>query len=486
MDKMLNFFNDLKKEITPKLSDAWNHVQKYLSTVFQDIDAKLLKILNLLQKKHIELKKYMAVREKIKKELEQKEQEIERLESDLRAYRESQYKEEYEGLHQSLTQKLDELLSIQNKYRDIEDKIESHLEEIDQLKEDKRAVEEERKDLRKKYDEVNVEYSHNKKELKRLNEEIESLKEKELVYRKQYETKSALTEEELIKVNQELTVLRTDLTNKQEEKEKIEQGHVQLEIAKKKLEQELMAKVSDIQQLNNSLQKELQEKERSLMEKTQLNRNLEQKEQQLKEQNQLLSQQQENIKLNNAKLRHVEAKVRSAQNEKKALEGRLLTQEKDFLDVMDDYEKRMTRLNDELIEKQNENTMLAYEYGQDKGLTEQERKILEREYEPRFQRMYPEMDFQPQFFGDFLQLTVADRIKAELVIAQLHYQYHIVQSKIRPNTIRTKNGAIMEFPFSKKGRIYFRNQSNVKSIYQLSKTEKDQEGIILWLQKFQA
>ncbi|EIJ82688.1 hypothetical protein MGA3_05635 [Bacillus methanolicus MGA3] len=66
------------------------------------------------------------------------------------------------------------------------------------------------------------------------------------------------------------------------------------------------------------------------------------------------------------------------------------------------------------------------------------------------------MILQSTIFHRFL-LTVLDRIKVELCIAQLHYQFHTaIFLKVRSNTVDTQIGAVMEYPFSKEGRIYFR------------------------------
>jgi hypothetical protein len=72
----------------------------------------------------------------------------------------------------------------------------------------------------------------------------------------------------------------------------------------------------------------------------------------------------------------------------------------------------------------------------------------------------------------------------ELCIAQLHYQFHTAISKVRPNTVDTKIGAVMEYPFSKEGRIYFRRQNNVIYMYRLNRNKKEQPFVINWLKSF--
>lgn len=76
----------------------------------------------------------------------------------------------------------------------------------------------------------------------------------------------------------------------------------------------------------------------------------------------------------------------------------------------------------------------------------------------------------------------------ELCFVQLQYQFHTAISKVRPNTIDTKIGAVMEYPFSKEGRIYFRRQNNVIYMYRLNRNEKEQPFILLliinWLKSF--
>ncbi len=89
-------------------------------------------------------------------------------------------------------------------------------------------------------------------------------------------------------------------------------------------------------------------------------------------------------------------------------------------------------------------------------------------------------DTYKAIFRRFL-LTVSDRIKVELCIAQLHYQFHTAISKVGPNIVDTKIGAVMEYPFSKEGRIYFWRQDNVIYVYRLNRNKNEQPSIIHWL-----
>ncbi len=92
-------------------------------------------------------------------------------------------------------------------------------------------------------------------------------------------------------------------------------------------------------------------------------------------------------------------------------------------------------------------------------------------------------DTYKAIFRRFL-LTVSDRIKVELCISQLHYQFHTAISKVQPNTVDTQIGAVMEYPFSIEGRIYFRRQNNVIYMYRLNRNKKEQPFVINWLKSF--
>ncbi|NHN34520.1 hypothetical protein [Paenibacillus agricola] len=56
---------------------------------------------------------------------------------------------------------------------------------------------------------------------------------------------------------------------------------------------------------------------------------------------------------------------------------------------MEQSEQTINRIKEELEKQQEENAMMAYEHENGRVLNDEERKILEREYEPRFDVIYP-------------------------------------------------------------------------------------------------
>ncbi|WMT18532.1 hypothetical protein [Parageobacillus toebii] len=482
MDKFKQFFDDVSKDILPKLGKQWERIQSYLARFFQDFDVRLLNMLNVLQEKQRELKQFLIDRDRIKYELEQKEKEIKQLRQELLSLQSNDHRHQYELLHQELMTKLDELFTIQSRYIEIEARIKTQEQQIFKLQQDKKALEEERKKLRSKYDEVQQAYREKEQQLLQLSQEIDLLKQKEQYYQTLLENSSSIEETEQIR--KELHTLQLEYEQKDKEIQSLQAEYEALINEKKKLEAELLSKVSTINQLNTNLQQTQRQLDAMSIEKEKFQQILRDQEHQLKQLNQKMIHYQQQIRKQEKYIDELIQREQAATIDKKRLEEALYQQELQFLDIMQEYDNEIKELQEKLTNEQNEKAIMAYEYELTKELNEEERKILEREFEPRFHKIYPNMKFTKQFFNDFFHLTVSDRIKAELCIAQLHYQFHTAISKVRPSTVDTKIGAVMEYPFSKEGRIYFRRQNNTIYVYRLNRNKKEQPFVINWLKSF--
>jgi len=261
--------------------------------------------------------------------------------------------------------------------------------------------------------------------------------------------------EETEKIRKELHTLQLEYEQKEKEIQSLQAEYEALINEKKKLETELLSKVSTINQLNTRLQQTQRQLDAMSIEKEKFQQILKDQEHQLKQMNQKMAHYQQQIRKHEEYIEQLIQREQAATIDKKRLEEALHQQELQFLDIMKEYDHEIKELQEKLTNEQNEKAIMAYEYELTKELNEEERKILEREFEPRFRKIYPNMKFTKQFFNDFFHLTVSDRIKAELCIAQLHYQFHTAISKVRPNTVDTKIGAVWNTLFRKKEEFIF-------------------------------
>lgn len=475
----MDLFDKISKNIIPKVTEGWDKLQSYFGRIFKDFDVHLLKVKNVLNETKRELRYFLDERDRIHKELKLKELHIERLRRELSSLKENQHGA-YQQLHAELSLKLDELLQIQSKYWEVDAKVKHYEEKIDKLMEEKRTLEEDRKNIRLEYDQINRAYQEKEREIQILTSETEALREKEVYLQSLLAQNPSIQETERIKST--LDQLQATLEEKERERSVLENQYRDLDRKKKQLERELLNMTLLLNEKSNSMLQLTQQLEQISLEKDKMRESLSVTEKELYETRNQIQNQQFQLTMLEQREASIKQELLMAQQEKEEL---LEKNEKDFtefISAMDKYKQDIDELNEKLEKQQQENAKMAYEHENGKVLSEDERKILEREYEPRFREIYPNMSFTPQFFKDFFHLTVSDRIKAELKIAQLHYQFDTVDSKIRNNTVKTKSGSVAEFPFSHEGRIYFRRQNNVIYVYRLNRTKSEQLFVIKWLQ----
>ncbi|MFM1655802.1 hypothetical protein ACI7RC_27440 [Brevibacillus sp. B_LB10_24] len=475
----MDMFDNISKSVFPLFAEGWDKFRSYLGRFFKDFDIHLLKLKKVIDESKRELRYFLEERDRIHKELRLKEWHIDRLRRELSSLKEDQHAS-YQSVHHELTQKLDELLHIQAKFLEVDAKIKSYEQKLRLLTEEKRTVEEDRKKIRSEYEQINKAYHEKENELKILTAEIAGLKEKELYYQSILEKNQTNEDTEIIRDS--LEQLQVSLEQKENERASLEKKYDELETKKKEIERELIQmtlllheKSANILQLTNQL-------EQVNLEKDNYRESLANAEKDLKHSQNQVNYYQSELTTLEKKEAELQKELLLANQEKDQLQAIAESQLTEFISSMDKYEQDIHLLQEELEKQQNENAMLVYEHENGKVLSEEERKILEKEYEPRFHAIYPNMVFTPQFFMDFFHLTVSDRIKVELKIAQLHYRFDSVDSSIRKNTVKTRIGAIAEFPFSQEGRIYFRRHNHLIYVYRLNRTKNEQPFVIKWLQ----
>ena len=256
------------------------------------------------------------------------------------------------------------------------------------------------------------------------------------------------------------------------------------------LEKSLLLKITELSKLSGELNQANILLEENKKEKDLIKSQLHIKENELKESNNQIGALEKKIEhlrqLEKKYLVMYETSVAETQNANK-----LLTElQENFTKDLIEYDELLKELEYELVDKQNEISIIKADKGEAVVLTEEEKAVLEREYEPRFVMLYKDCKFYPEFFSDFFQVTSSDRLKIEAAIAQLNYHYPLASTRIRPNTIQTKTKNILEYPFGTDsvGRIYFSKENNVIHMYRISRTKNGrgnltQDNVIQWLKR---
>jgi len=474
MNEFKKLFNDIAGDLKPKLTEGWETVQGWTKRLFHRVDSQLLKAKKLLQETATDFIQYVKEREAIIQQIEMKEQHIRRLRSELRMIT-LRHEMQVGQLHAKLEQEIQELLEIQSTYLNVEDRMHDQLAKISELEQEKQALDQERKRIRQQYVAVQQDLLERERLITAVLEEVNALKEQQNKYEEQLLHSHSSEERQNLLLA--LDRLQAQLQEREAVRIKLENELEGIKREKRTLEQELLEKSRALGGLQKDLAHVTTLQEQTSLERERYKQSLRDARKQIR----TTKAQVEQYKSQVAEKQRIEAQLLEeldrALQEKEILEEEHNARFDEFANL---HNEAIAGIKAELTEQINENNLLAYQYDQ-KSLSKEEAKILEREYEPRFQEIYPNMRFSPKFFHDFFELTVSDRIKAELKIAQLHYQFDAVDSKIRKNTVHTPIGAVMEFPFSQEGRIYFRRQDNLMWVYRLNRTKNEQPMVIHWL-----
>ncbi|QNK87234.1 hypothetical protein H7992_18805 [Sporosarcina sp. resist] len=161
----------------------------------------------------------------------------------------------------------------------------------------------------------------------------------------------------------------------------------------------------------------------------------------------------------------------------------------DYLQSIVESDEKIKRMENDLLNEQNNLAIERGNNGEPSEISIETLEILEQEYEPRFETLYRESVFQPEFFKDFYTLVPSDRLRVEASIVNLNYYFDLHASKIRPNEVATRKATkILEYPFGHDniGRIYFKRAANRIQFYRISRTKNgkgklNQDRVIDWL-----
>ncbi len=485
---MKNLLEDAKNDLLPKVKSVLDKGQKFFLKFINRVDYNLTKTLEVLREKQSQLKQYFIERDDLLKQMERKEKEVDYLKNQMELLRSNSQTKELDELRKELNVKLDDLLKTQKTYFELENKIVEEQEKVNKLTTTKQKLEKERNVIKSKYDQLKVTIEENVSQKESLQREIDELREKEVHYEKLLQ--GSISNEDKIEYENTLVKLKSESEAKSIELAKRIQRYNQLKGEYKDLERTLLSKVSEISQLNTSLNKIGRELEKANTDKKYYRDELHSKEESLNGSKQKIVQLQEKIEQLKMVERQYTEQYNLAVSEADALRQKWKQDEKGFYMIMDDYEDKIQRLKNELLDHQNELAIARAEHAEPEELNKEEKEILEREFQPRFSTLYKNCFFHEEFFRDFFHVTPSDRLKIESIIALLNNNYDQVVSNIRKNSIKTNSEIILEYPFQtdSAGRIYLNKKNNLIYFYRISRTKNGkgkltQANVIEWLKR---
>jgi chromosome segregation ATPase len=479
---MKKFFEDKTKEMAPKVKHTFKKGHKMLVSIFNKIDFDLTRTIRILRDKQERLKQFIINRENMVREIERKENEVNQLREQIYSLKNSSNSEQLDVLRMELSNKLDDLLTSQQKYYELESKIEEEQKKVSLLIRDKQKLEQDRNSLKLRYDNVKTKFNANKKKTKNLEQELNELKIKEIHYEELLH--KSTSKEELQHYEKQLEELQKQFNIKNTEYESIITENNQFKQDQIELEQRLLQKMSSLSKLSNELNSANIALQHIQEEKNMIKTKLQTKEKDLKAANLKITKLEVEVKQLKQLEKEYEHKYDTALKEMKKAESLLGEYQEDFSNDMISYEERLQELQNELVDKQNELSIVKAEKGEAENLSQEEKRVLEREFEPRFNVLYKNCCFHPEFLSDFFHITPSDRLKVEAAIVQLNYNYGQAVTNIRPSCIRARRNKILEYPFGTDsvGRIYF----HIVHLHRLSRTKNGrgkltQDNVIEWL-----
>ncbi|WP_456276558.1 hypothetical protein [Bacillus sp. AK128] len=483
---MKKFFEDVSKEVVPKVKQSLQIGQKLLSSILNKVDSELTKTIKILIEKQDKIKQFIQDKDLLLKEIERKEFEVSQLREQINHIKSQSQNDQLDSLRDELNHKLDDLLNSQHRYYELESKIEAEQKRVEELVLDKQNIERDRNALKARYEKIKVTLADNRNKTNQLEKEIKDLQERQLHYETLLD--KSVSNEEIQKYEQLLKDMQREYESKIEGQMLLKDEFDRVTQEQKEMEQSLLKKMTEITKLSNELNASILTLEETKKEKTSLKSKLQTKEKALKQsKKQILTLQEELVKLKQLQDTY-ELKYQTALQDYEKERDKLAKNYEDFTNDMALYEERIQDLQNELIDKQNEIAIAKAENGEAEDLSEEEYKIMEREFEPRFNNLYKNCKFHPEFLSDFFRITPSDRLKVEVVIMNLNYHYDVTTSNVRKNPIKTKTSTILEYPFGTDsvGRIYFNKENHTVHLYRLSRTKNGrgkltQDHVIEWL-----
>lgn len=377
------------------------------------------------------------------------------------------YAERLFELYEKLDLITSEVITRQKNIDDLGNDVSESKEAIEKLNLEKMRFMNERNFLRSEYDHLQVIIEQNLKQKSELEQELNLLKNSDQLHTN---TKIAELTQAIESLSDENQKNKVNLENRKVELvEKMKQlsTNNQLLITSQK---ELSVKEDVIKSLEIDLEQSLNMQNLFLDERTQMKLEM-QKQYHLIEENRLeldmINSEKDEIKLQLDELNEV------------------------YMTDLETAESEVNRLKEKLTNEQNNLAIEMEENGSPQKMDAETLRILEQEYEPRFNTLYKDCVLSKEFYSDFFMLIPSDRLKVEACIVNLNNHYERSMAKVRPNSVQASSGLrINEYPFGSDhiGRIYFKRTNGKINFYRISRTKNgkghlDQKRVIAWLQK---
>lgn len=481
-------FEQFKHIFEDKIKDMSSKSVQFLSSFFNKMDDKLAITLQTLKEQQQRLNDYIQRYIYVQKEISTKQQLIQQLQSQIDLLSQQQDDAEINALRTQLSQMIDRHVEQQQQYLKLLEKIRQFEEKISTLTAEKHAVELERIHLRNQYNTAIQKLNSHRTKLAKLNDTLHTMQQRE--QHLQILIQQTTSKVEIEKYEAELAAVKQAYVETTTDKEALIETIEQHEQQEKELQQALLEKVSVIGQLTKQLSETTQQVQLEKDEKAKRLYELMTVEQQLVEQNEQLKHAEQQLQQLIDEKQQLQLEIKHHQNDLQTALELSVEKEQELHQNKRLAEQKIQSLSVQLLDAQNDIAIAKAKASESHALSDEDVQLLDQKIKPRFQHLYANCTFEELFFKDLLQLIPSEQIKVEKAIAEIAYQYDLMQAKLRPHPIKTATRTFLEYPFSANhaGRIYFIRTGNQFQFFRLSRAKNGagrltQQNVIAWLQK---
>lgn len=446
------------------LNMLWKKGKGRLSHFLVSADDFLNRLDQMIMKKSEEINRYIEDRSKLVHEFNEKQEELEFLRKKIRQTEAGEV-EKVRHLYKELEKRSEELAHIHQSYLSLEAKKEAYANEIDKVTIEKENILNDRNYLKAEYNHLKIIHKHNLAKLEQLYTERDQL------------TSTSSAEHSTTEEVQEKQILIDQL----EQENAINNRKIE------EKEQLLLEKSREVSRLTSESEKLQQKIEESNKEYHALNVRYIVISDKLTEQEQAYQNQaaesRHNLEYYNALVAEKEEVIAHKQEQIDIYDEEIIKENERYQIEIDALRKESEAYKEELLEEQGASKRLE-------KISNKTRKILEKEYESRFEALYLHCIFKREFLDDFFELNAAERLKVESNIAQINQEGEKLMSKVRPNSVKGKTKTLLEYPFKKDspGRLYLKKEYERIIFYRISRGKNknnrlSQHKVIEWIQR---
>lgn len=468
--------NKFKKEILSVINKIFGKGQDWFSQLVNATDHTITKATIFLKEQKKQLNEYMVDREKLLSNIKNKQVEVEYLRKEIEKTNKGQT-DRLMKLHNKLELRTEELIKSQQQYINVQQAIDEWRMKLTTLAGEKDQALSERNSLKSEYDHLQVIMKDNVVKQEQLTIELEELKRSQETFETPADSPNFDTS------------FHEKIEGKKEEIDRLNRENKGHEMKFKELETRLMEKVRLVSELSGQLQIVQSELDKNEQEIMGLQKFIHAQAQEIDKEKILSVDLKQEMIILQAKSASHEEEYNIALMEYESIKEMIRQVDDDYLQSIVESDEKIKRLEIDLLNEQNNLAIERENNGEPTDISIKTLEILKQEYEPRFETLYRESVFRPEFFKDFYALVPSDRLRAEASIVNLNYYFDLHASKIRPNEVTTRKGTkILEYPFGHDniGRIYFKRAANRIQFYRISRTKNgkgklNQDRVIVWL-----